>query len=148
MKAFKSGILALSLLAAAGSAPAQPVPADLAVEASNARLQVAINNRVDTSDLKALYTTDAVIIPPSGEIYSDTADYSTFLADYMRNRMGNFQVETINLRTVGDVTYQSAVWMATLKRDNGKDSEISGEMTNVLQRQADGNWKIRFQNWN
>jgi len=147
MKALKLSILALAL-ATGGSAVAGTLPVELAAQASNVRLQLAINNGASSSNLKALYTRDAVVIPPSGEIFSNMSDYSTFLTDYIRNRVANFQVETINLRTIGDTAYQDAVWMATLKRENGKDTEVSGEMTNVLQRQPDGSWKIKFQNWN
>lgn len=137
-------ILALGLALASGTALAGPVPTDLAVQASNARLQVALNNNVGASELQSLYTPDAVVIPPSGQIISSTADYAAYLSGYMRDRMGNFQVETVDLRTEGDLAYQSAVWMATLKGG----TEVSGEMSNVLQRQADGSWKIKFQNWN
>jgi ketosteroid isomerase-like protein len=146
MKALKLSILTLAL-ATGGSAVAGTLPVELAAQASNVRLQLAING-TDNNNLKELYTRDAVVIPPSGEIFSNMSDYSTFLADYIRNRVANFQVETINLRTIGDTAYQDAVWMATLKRENGKDTEVSGEMTNVLQRQPDGSWKIKFQNWN
>jgi uncharacterized protein (TIGR02246 family) len=148
MKTVKTGILALALATAAGGVAAGPVPADLGIQASNARLQVAINNSVDNQTLQELYTRDAVIIPPSGQIISNTSAYSSYLTNYLRGRMADFEVETVDLRTVGNVTYQSAVWMATLKRGNGRDSEIGGDMTNVLQRQPDGSWKIKFQKWN
>ncbi|MEJ2760650.1 MAG: DUF4440 domain-containing protein [Gammaproteobacteria bacterium] len=148
MKALNLCILALALATGGNAVAAGTTPVDLATQASNVRLQLAINNGTDSSNLKELYTRDAVVIPPSGEIFSNISDYSTFLTDYIRNRVANFQVETINLRAVGDTAYQDAVWMATLKRSNGKDTEVSGEMTNVLQRQPDGSWKIKFQNWN
>lgn len=148
MKTVKTGIIALALAAAAGSVAAGPVTANLGVQASNARLQVAINNIVDNQTLQDLYTRDAVIIPPSGQIISSTSDYSSYLTNYLRGRIADFEVETVDLRTVGNVTYQSAVWMATLKRGDGPGTEISGDMTNVLQRQPDGSWKIKFQKWN
>jgi uncharacterized protein (TIGR02246 family) len=148
MKTVKTGILALAMATMTGVAVAGPVSADLGVQASNARLQVAINNSVDNQALQELYTRDAVIIPPSGQIISSTSDYSSYLTHYLRGRMADFEVKTVDLRTVGDVTYQSAVWMATVKSGNGRDGEIGGDMTNVLQRQPDGSWKIKFQKWN
>jgi uncharacterized protein (TIGR02246 family) len=148
MKTVKTGILALAMATMTGVAVAGPVSADLGVQASNARLQVAINNSVDNQALQELYTRDAVIIPPSGQIISSTSDYSSYLTNYLRGRMADFEVKTVDLRTVGDVTYQSAVWMATVKSGNGRDGEIGGDMTNVLQRQPDGSWKIKFQKWN
>lgn len=146
MKVLELSILALALVAG-GNAVAGPLPEDLAVEASNVRLQLAFNN-AESNNMKALYTRDAVVIPPGGEIFSNISDYTAFLDKYVRNRASDFQVKTVSLRTVGDVAYQNAVWMATLKRGDGKDIQMGGEMVNVLQRQPDGSWKIKFQNWN
>lgn len=138
--------LALVLLASsfAGAAdPSLPVPG---VSAHNKLWQEVMNHSLDDAELKALYTEDAVVVPPSQEILAEP-DFTDFLNKYIRTRMVNLQLQPISLRTEGDRAYQSAVWVATISH-NGRQSEIDGELTNIFLRQPDGSWKIDFQTWN
>jgi len=138
--------LALVLLTSsvAGVAdPALPMPS---IEAHNTLWQEVMNHSLDDAELKALYTENAVVVPPSQEILAEH-DFTDFLNKYIRTRMVNLQLQPISLRTEGDKAYQSAVWVATMSH-NGQQREIDGELTSVFQRQPDGSWKIEFQTWN
>lgn len=105
-----------------------------------------MNRGLHDEELKALYTRNAIVVPPSQEILADT-DFTGFLNRQIRIRMDDFQLQAISLRMHGDRAYQSAVWMATID-DAGERREIDGELTNIFLRQADGTWKIEFQSWN
>lgn len=137
---------ALILLGAAYSGVAGTTLSVPGIDENNARWQVAMNRNLDNEELKALYTRNAVVVPPSQEILAD-ADFTEFLNRHIRIRMADFQLQAITLRMEGNRAYQSAVWMATID-DAGERREIDGELTNVFLRQADGSWKIEFQTWN
>ncbi|MEX2524004.1 MAG: nuclear transport factor 2 family protein [Gammaproteobacteria bacterium] len=146
MKAIYKLSLALTLFGAVSSAVAGTALSVPGIDENNARWQEAMNRSLDDTELKALYTRNAVVVPPSQEILGD-ADFTDFLNRHIRIRMDDFQIQSISLRMDGDRVYQSAVWMATID-DAGEQREIDGELTNVFLRQADGTWKIEFQNWN
>lgn len=146
MKAIYKLSLALTLFGAASSVVAGTSLSVPGIDENNARWQEAMNRSLKDTQLKAFYTRNAVVVPPSQEILGD-ADFADFLNRHIRMRMDDFQIQSISLRMDGDRVYQSAVWMATID-DAGERREIDGELTNVFLRQADGTWKIEFQNWN
>jgi uncharacterized protein (TIGR02246 family) len=104
-------------------------------------------NSGDTLALANLYTEDAIIVPPSLEIFNAREEIKQFWADQRVSGTDNFRVQTINLRRHGDVIYQSAIWIATIT-SNGVATDLDGEMTNIIARQQDGSWKIQLQSWN
>jgi ketosteroid isomerase-like protein len=58
----------------------------------------------------------------------------------------DFRLDRINLRADGNRVYQTAVWSASVSTA-GRSHAIDGEMTSVIERQSDGTWQIRLQNW-
>lgn len=104
-------------------------------------------NSGDTAALASLYTSDAVLVSPGTEIVSAPRAISDFWAAKRKSGASDFQVINVNERVEGDTMYQSAVW-STSFTSNGQVSELEGQMTNVLERQADGRWKIQLQSWN
>ena len=138
--------LQAALLAAlAGPVNAQAAPAEVVVESSNAGWEAAFNAG-DTAALTRLYAADATVVPPSMEIVSDHAEIGQFWAAKFGAGMRDFRLDTINLRAEGDRVYTTAAWSANVKT-SGHSHVIDGEMTSVLERQVDGSWKIRLQNW-
>ena len=136
-------ILSLSLINTVG---ANAEPGEIGVRDNNVRWEYALN-KGDTSSLTDLYTEDAIVMAPSLEIVSSKADIKDFWSSQINLGTEDFQVENVYIRVDGDTAYQSAIWVATLNI-NGISSIIDGEMTNVMERQADGKWKIRLQSWN
>ncbi|MFQ5660134.1 MAG: YybH family protein [Gammaproteobacteria bacterium] len=95
-----------------------------------------------------MYTGNAVIIPPSSEILADPAAIQSYWGKLKSIGMSDYRIDTIDIRIDGDVAYQLALWQASLTAGDGKVIHLDGNMTNVLQRQADGSWKIQLQSWN
>ncbi len=104
-------------------------------------------NSGDTQALAALYTEDAIVVPPSLEILNTQEAIESYWAKQIMTGTDNFRVQTINVRIDGDLIYQTAVWVATVT-SNGVATDLDGEMTNVIARQEDGSWKIQLQSWN
>ena len=95
-----------------------------------------------------MYTDDAVVIPPSSEILSNHSAIQSFWDEVRQGGIREYEIDTINLHVDGDIAYQTAYWQSSITADNGTVFHIDGTMTNVLERQQNGNWKIRTQSWN
>jgi len=142
MKYTQAVLLALLAGPAAGQAAAPP---EAVIESSNAGWEEAFNTG-DTSALTRLYAEGATVVPPSMEIVNDHPEIAHFWAAKYGAGTRDFKLDTINLRVEGDRIYQTSVWSASVN-SAGHSHPIDGEMTSVLERQADGSWKIALQNW-
>ncbi len=142
MKLLNATILILSISAA--SMLAQAAESDIWI--NNKTWEMAFNTG-DTAALADLYTSDAVVVPPSLEILDAQDEIKEYWNLQRTTGTENFRLQTINLRMHGDLIYQTAVWIAT-KVSNGVATDLEGEMTNVMARQSDGSWKIQLQSWN
>ncbi|MFT5349832.1 MAG: hypothetical protein ACI909_001405 [Planctomycetota bacterium] len=136
--------LLLALFVSSTNATTAELESDVWI--NNKTWEMAFNSG-DTLALANLYTEDAIIVPPSLEIFNAREEIKQFWADQRVSGTDNFRVQTINLRRHGDVIYQSAIWIATIT-SNGVATDLDGEMTNIIARQQDGSWKIQLQSWN
>ncbi|HSR63232.1 MAG TPA: DUF4440 domain-containing protein [Gammaproteobacteria bacterium] len=117
------------------------------IEASNHRWLSAFN-RGDTRELGELYTSDAVIMPPSSEILSDPVAIKSYWDGLHSVGVNDFNLYPVNTERDGDTVYQSALWEATRYTAKGDTIRFDGNMYSVLERQKDGSWKIKLQSWN
>ena len=138
--------LAMVLLATlAGPVSGEIAAPEQVIEASNAGWESAFNSG-DTVALSRLYAGDATVVAPSLEIVTEQAEIEKFWAAKFGDGVRDVRLDTINLRADGNRLYQTAVWSASVNL-SGQRHAIDGEMSSVLERQADGTWKIRLQNW-
>lgn len=117
-----------------------------AINALNINWDNAVN-RGDTKELVSLYADNAVIMPPSSEILSDRKAIKNYWDGLRKVGVNAYVIRTIDLRIDGDKAYQTALWEATRTTD-GNVIQFDGNMSNVLERQKDGSWKIMLQSWN
>ncbi len=136
--------LLLALFVSSTSAALLSVESDAWI--NNKSWEMAFNSG-NTAELANLYTEDAIIIPPSLEIFNTQKEIMQYWKKQIMTGTDNFRVQTINLRRDGDTIYQTAVWIATIT-SNGIATDLDGEMTNVIAQQQDGSWKIKLQSWN
>jgi uncharacterized protein (TIGR02246 family) len=118
-----------------------------AISALNSNWGVAVN-KGDTTQLASLYADDAVMMPPSSEILSDRSAIKNYWDILREVGIDAYAIQTINLRIEGDQAYQTVLWEATRNAADGNVFEFKGNMSNVLERQKDGTWKIKLQSWN
>lgn len=140
-------LLATALLAAA-SLPAMSY-ADPAqdVESSINRLELALN-KGDLDAVAALYAADAVIIPSESEILDSRAAIRSFWADQLAAGADVYRIDVLDARVEGDRAYVSTLWAATVNTRDNRVVTFDGNLASVLERQADGSWKISMQGWN
>jgi len=101
-----------------------------------------------TIGLLDMYTDNAIVIPPTSEILSNPSAIEGFWAEVMDSGVSEYVIDTVNLHVEGDVAHQTALWQASIMTDDGNVIHFDGAMTNILERQDDGLWKIRMQSWN
>jgi len=99
-------------------------------------------------ELIDMYTDDAIVIPPSSEILTGPTAIKGFWAEILKGGISEYVIDTINLHIDGNTAHQTAYWEAHLTAANGETIHFDGTMTNVLERQDNGQWKIRMQSWN
>lgn len=118
-----------------------------AINALNIKWDAAINQG-DTTQLIGLYADNAVMMPPSSEILSDQGAIKNYWDDLREVGIDAYAINIVDLRINGDTAYQTILWEATRNAADGNVIQFDGNMSNVLERQKDGTWKIKLQSWN
>lgn len=142
----RSSILVLAL-AVGACAPAAPVPdtaADqAAIDAVRSAWQDAYN-AADAAGLAALYASDAVVMPPYAPAVAGPAAIQARLEEQMAQATTTFTVAGTETIISGDWAVDRGTYQArsTPMMDGAESMIENGKYLVVLQRQADGSWKI------
>lgn len=144
-------LLLVSMIACAPAAE-QPeaVPGDVAsTEADVAAIEtlradfVAAYNAEDVEKLVSLFTADAIRMPPDVPALSGSEELQ---GDFSRQfEMADFEVSIATDETgiAGDWAFARGTYGVKITSAEGGDPvEYTGKWINVMQRQADGSWKI------
>ena len=100
------------------------------------------------TQLVGLYADNAVMMPPSSEILSDRGAIKNYWDVLREVGIDAYAINTVDLRINGNTAYQTILWEATRNAADGNVIQFDGNMSNVLERQKDGSWKIKLQSWN
>lgn len=146
MKSLKSLILISILSLGSGfAASATPDSADVEELIST---WVTSFDKGNADGLIALYTENAVVFPPSSEILDSPAAIIAYLDGLKKVGVKEYSISNVNMDIKGDIAYETALWEATRVDANGNVIKFDGNITNVLEKQEDGSWKIKYQSWN
>ncbi|MCI0399875.1 MAG: SgcJ/EcaC family oxidoreductase [Gammaproteobacteria bacterium] len=104
-------------------------------------------NRGDAPAVAALYAKDAILLPSSGPALSGAENIRGFWEDLIDLGWGDYTVDVVDVHGEGNLIYVAGIWSATRTAD-GRQYYYEGNVVNVLERQDDGSWKTRMQNWN
>jgi ketosteroid isomerase-like protein len=117
-------------------------------ESSAARWNAALSQR-KLDEIVALYTGDAMLLRPDGEVSRDPAQIRAFWQGLMNQ--GEFAVDVVGAHSEKDDTIVMTTTFSEIKRIGsstpGLHYHYDGMLYNVLQRQADGSWKAKIQRW-
>jgi uncharacterized protein (TIGR02246 family) len=118
------------------------------IEQTNEQFMAAIN-RGDTSAVAALYTVDAVILPPNAETVRGR-DGAKALFDGMIQQMGvpTLTLSTVEVTEVGDAAYEVGAYTMRLQPPGAAVVDDSGKYVVVWKCQGDGAWKLAVDIWN
>jgi len=111
-----------------------------ALSSAAAKWDAAINN-ADFDALLPLYAADARLMPPGAQPVAGPLAIRDFFAGRGRS-VRNHKVELVDVLPIGNYAYTTSHFTATLVV-NEKAAPISGSTVRLLERQPDGQWKIK-----
>ncbi len=137
-------VVLVSLLLLGGCADRPPVAdpgARQAIEAAVSRY-VSASNSGDAEALTALYTEDAVLLPPDHAPIQGKAAIGQF---WRQGTDTGLQVRTLRVEVDGSVGYLIGQYSLPA---NDEEPADSGKYVMCLRRQRDGSWKLAADIWN
>ena len=102
----------------------------------------------NTTDLVTLYTKDAMVFPPSSEILEGRLAITDYLDSLREAGFNEYSISNVDMQVKGTTAYSTELWEAIRIDADGNEIKLDGNITNVLERQNNGSWKIRLQSWN
>ena len=145
----KTGLIGLILLAAACRGDAEPGagPIDVASEIERAsRTFSQAYVRGDTSAIRDLYTADAVLLPPGGEVRGRDAIVRFFAPGAERVTVDH-AMESSEIRIAGDVAIDVGTWSGTWREGDSGTRTASERYLVVWERDRDGAWRMAYDMW-
>lgn len=104
----------------------------------------------DGQAIAALYTVDAVLLPPGEPIVKGEAA-KKYWVDFGNGFSGPTELNTMTVEGAGDVATAIGTYKMTMtpKKAGAKPLPVDeGKYMEVLKRQGDGSWKIAYDIWN
>lgn len=146
MKVIRKVVIALAL-----AAPTSLVSANgLVTEDSFREAGFLTGNHAGMQEkvsLQPMTFKDVIVVPPSLNQPETESSLEELIMVEDGTSIDDFRVEETSIRMAGDVALRTVRWAATLVSANNARI-INGEITNVMERHADGNWVIHYQSWN
>ena len=136
------GVLALPLAANAESAQSE-------VTAAYQAWDKAFSSG-DAKQVAALYTEDAVFLPPTHDVLKGPAGVETFFAGLFANGVTGHKLEVVEVEgdAADEVVVAAAKWSAQGKDASGNPATFGGVATQVFEKQPDGSLKLRLHTFN
>ena len=118
------------------------------IEETNAQFSAAAS-RGDTAAVAALYTDDAVVLPPNAPMVRGRQAIKGFF-DALTEQMGvpQLTLETIQVDEVGDTACEVGAYSMRLQPPGGEPVSDGGKYVVVWKRQSDDSWKLAVDIWN
>ena len=136
----------LVVLGAVDRAKAENIRAIM--EADNARWLAAYNTNTPAA-FPAMYTTDAVVLPPGAQPVNGRQAIGKFWEDRLKpgNRKDH-TFEIVSIRQDGQYTYQEARWTLDIIKKTGEPTKISGNTVRIFEHQPNGDWLTKLHIFN
>jgi len=105
-------------------------------------------NKGDAEAMTALFTPDAILLPPGGEVIQGQANIRTFLDQYAKHEMVNRTITSNVLLRGGEQSMiQAGTWSGDVPGQNGaQPTHVTGTYlaVGILD---DGQWKLSADSW-
>ena len=138
-------LMAFGVVACAPAAETEEDPAAVraAIKETNARFAEALNQG-DAAAIAALYTEDAIVLPPGqGMVRGRQAIQESMAVDIETNALSDLVLTTSDVQVAGNL----AVEVGTYSIQAGAMQD-EGKYVVVWKKQEDGSWKLYRDIWN
>lgn len=133
----------LPLLLVVTACSQSPAPADSSVITSRSDAWEAALNAADTDALVGMYTSDARLLPPNGEMTSGIDAVRAVFGGMIEAGIGG-DLTSVDAVVVGDIGYNVGTYTLT----SGDALVDRGKFIETWSRGADGQWRIANDIWN
>ena len=100
-------------------------------------------NSGDAKGVCALYTDDAILLPPTHDVIKGPDGVDKFIAGILGMGAKGHKFELIEASGDGNIVYGTAKWSVTGKDSAGADQPWGGLSMAIFEKQADGSLKIK-----
>lgn len=138
--------IAAGILAIAGTTEAAE-SVEAKVNQGNTAWNTAFNAR-NGDALAALYTAEAVLVPPTGTTIKGTAAIREFWNGLFKAGFKDHKIDLVGVRQEGKLTIAVAKWQATGPDEKGEPKQYGGQLVNILETQEDGQVRSILHTWN
>ena len=114
-----------------------------AIDSANAQFQDAVK-RGDSAAMAALYTSDAVVMPPDMEAVTSTNDLPKLWGGFIRMGVKELKLSTTDLKGDSDFLVETGTFEVYV--DNNKKVDNGKYM--VVWKPENGTWKLYRDIWN
>ncbi len=132
-------VLSISLAACAGGAASLSDADIAAIEEVSASFAAAANAN-DWGGVAALYTEDAVLMPPNGPAVEGQAAIEAFFAAYPP--FSGFTLNPVEIDGRGDLAFVRGTYSLTLEIEGMEPTPDTGKYIEIRRRQPDGSWLL------
>ncbi len=105
-------------------------------------------NRQDAQSLAGLYTPEATVVPPTGEVIRGREPIEGFWSDLLGKGFTDHAIDIVRVQKRGDRIHQVARWQAQGPDGDGGVKEYKGHLVTILQRGENGRWSTELHIWN
>jgi uncharacterized protein (TIGR02246 family) len=159
MRAYLGFVLLLTLLAGFGCQPASQQPDPEAKAAAMAADRAAIDklrsdyqsafNSNDASAAAAHFTETAVSMPPNHEALSGRQAITDDMVAMFEGMGAELTISSEEVEVAGDWAFDRGTYtMKLTPKGDGDPMEDKGKYIVILEKQADGSWKLAREVWN
>ena len=141
-------ILAVVLAPATAAAAAADATAEArsAIEQANARFVKAFEQR-DTAAISAMYTEDAILLPPGQEMVKGRAAIEQFWKSTMNSGVKSAVLTTLDVTASGDLATDVGTVEMTIAAEGKPTTKAFAKYVAVWKREG-GSWKLHRDMWN
>lgn len=117
------------------------------LEAINITWNTAFNSG-DIKGLVSLYAEDAILSPGDGKVLVGREEIEKLFNSFIDGGVHDHTLEIVESGATDNMMYQVARWGAKGAETNGETPAFGGITTNVLQKNAEGQWLTKTHIWN
>jgi uncharacterized protein (TIGR02246 family) len=148
MHTIRGILLCLTLLGLPLAAPADGgAKARAAVEAQNAKLSAAYGS-ADFKAVAALYTADAQLLPPDGDVIQGKDAIEAFWKATYESGVTGAKLTTLDVGRSGDLAYETGTALLTIQPKGKEPTTATLKYLVVWKKLPEQGWKLHRDIWN
>jgi uncharacterized protein (TIGR02246 family) len=125
---------------AAEPGPALLTDADRAAIAAETQAAIDAFNAGDWAAAAAIYTEDAIVLPPNAPLVRGRSAIEAFLAEVWT--FSDFTITNTEVEGVGDLAYVVGTYSMTITPEGAEPIHDTGKFLEIRKKQADGSWPL------